>query len=115
VDGRSDRIGLRLTGRDPVPSAADGAIPSTGMVTGSIQVPPDGAPIVLMPDHATVGGYPVVGCVIAADLPALGQLRPGDPVRFTGVELDEALRIAVRHRETLAARVSGWFPTRAGT
>ena len=43
-------------------------------------------PIVLMPDHATVGGYPVACCVITADLPVLGQLRPGDTVSFTAVD-----------------------------
>jgi allophanate hydrolase subunit 2 len=68
-----------------------------------------------MPDHATVGGYPVVGCVISSDLPALGQLGPGDPVRFTEVDLDEALRIAIQRERALASRISGWFPTRAGT
>ena len=47
------------------------------MMTGAVQVPPDGRPIVLLPDHATVGGYPVVACVITADLPLLGQLAPG--------------------------------------
>ncbi len=63
-----------------------GEIPSTGMVTGAVQLPPDGNPIVLMPDHATVGGYPVACCVISADLPVLGQLGPGDTVAFIEVD-----------------------------
>ena len=46
------------------------------MVTGAIQVPPDGRPIVLLCDHATVGGYPVVATVVSADLGVLGQCRP---------------------------------------
>jgi KipI family sensor histidine kinase inhibitor len=115
VEGASNRVGVRLTGPRPVPAAGARPIASTGMVTGAIQVPPDGYPIVLMPDHATVGGYPVVGCVISSDLPALGQLGPGDPVRFTEVDLDEALRIAIQRERALASRISGWFPTRAGT
>ena len=45
------------------------------MVTGAVQLPPDGNPIVLMVDHATVGGYPVIACVISADLPRIGQLE----------------------------------------
>ena len=65
-------------------------IPSCGMVTGAIQIPPDGQPIVLMPDHATVGGYPVIAAVIGADWGALGRLRPGDDVRFELVSVDHA-------------------------
>ena len=61
------------------------------------------------------GGYPVVACVVTADLPRLGQLRPGDTVTFTAVDLDQA-RHRYRHSEKLLeARVSGWFPTQAGT
>jgi allophanate hydrolase subunit 2 len=115
VGSDSNRIGLRLHAPDgPVPREAAG-IPSTAMITGAIQVPPDGEPIILMPDHATVGGYPVVACVIAADRPKLGQLRPRDTVTFSPVDLDEARR-QYRHQErALDARVSGWFPTQAGT
>lgn len=106
----SNRVGLRLDAGTlrlvPPPPPA-----SVGMVTGAVQVPPDGRPIVLMPDHATVGGYPVVGCVVAADLPLLGRLRPGDPVRFAWVDFAAARR-ALRERDrTAAARVRGWFPT----
>ena len=85
------------------------------MVTGAVQLPPDGCPIVLLPDHATVGGYPVVACVITADHGRLGQLRPGDEVAFEVVDAaaaDEALR---RGRADLGLRVSGWFPIAAGT
>jgi KipI family sensor histidine kinase inhibitor len=111
----SNRIGLRLQASDgPVPRQAPG-IPSTPMINGAIQVPPDGAPIVLMPDHATVGGYPVIACVITADLPRLGQLGPGDVVTFAAVDLEEAHHRFGRRERALDARVSGWFPTRAGT
>ena len=113
VDARSNRIGLRLAGT-PVPGAGTRTVPSTGMVTGAIQVPPDGNPIILMPDHATVGGYPVIGCVIAADLAALGQLVAGDTVTFTPVDLGTALDLEHRRVRALASRVSGWFPTQAG-
>ncbi len=115
VRGDSNRIGVRLGGRRPIPVAEGGSIPSTGMVTGAIQVPPDGNPIILMPDHATVGGYPVIGCVISADLTVIGQLAPGDAVRFSPVDLEHARRAAVRSERALATRVSGWFPTRAAT
>ncbi len=115
VDEHSNRVGLRLTGPDPLPTGASPPVTSTGMVSGAVQVPPDGNPIVLMPDHATVGGYPVVGCVVSADLAVLGRLGPGQAVRFVPIGLDDARQLAVRHRHALAARVSGWFPTRTGT
>jgi KipI family sensor histidine kinase inhibitor len=115
VDGDSNRIGLRL-GRDHGP-VVRGAPPvdSTAMITGAVQVPPDGNPIILMPDHATLGGYPVIACVISADLAMLGQLRPGDPLAFLVVDRTEARD---RHRSKerhLDHRVTGWYPTGAGT
>ncbi len=85
------------------------------MVTGAVQVPPDGRPIILMPDHATVGGYPVACCVIAADLPILGQLAPGDTLSL--VNVDPLAATTARHRaeRSLDHRVTGWFPTVVGT
>jgi allophanate hydrolase subunit 2 len=85
------------------------------MMTGAVQVPPDGHPILLLPDHATVGGYPVVACVATVDLALLGQLAPGDEVVFVEVDAAAARRSAVVARRATAARVGGWFPTAAGT
>ncbi len=68
-----------------------------------------------MPDHATVGGYPVACCVIAADLPVLGQLGPGDTVSLTAVDPVAARHARQRWERALDERVSGWFPTAAGT
>jgi biotin-dependent carboxylase-like uncharacterized protein len=128
VGEASNRIGIRLVGGgrqafepdepdepDPEGDTMPVTIPSTGMVTGAVQVPPDGNPIVLMPDHATVGGYPVACCVITADLPVLGQLRPGDTVRLTIVDPDTARVARERWEASLDGRLSGWFPTAAGT
>lgn len=115
VDHASNRIGLRLRCEDQsfVPDAP--AIRSTAMVTGAIQVPPDGSPMILMPDHGTVGGYPVIACVIAADLAKLGQLQPGDTLTFAYVDRPTARGEYLRAERILAGRVSGWFPTEAGT
>ncbi|MCF6473623.1 biotin-dependent carboxyltransferase family protein [Nonomuraea sp. MG754425] len=78
----SNRVGVRLHG--PVlERAKDGELPSEGMVTGAVQVPPSGQPIVFLADHPPTGGYPVIGVVRGADLPVAAQLRPGDEVRFT--------------------------------
>ncbi len=52
------------------------------MVAGSLQVPPDGRPIVFLADHPPTGGYPVIAVLASGDLPAAAQLRPGDRVRF---------------------------------
>ena len=85
------------------------------MVNGAIQNPPDGNPIILMPDHATVGGYPVIACVIAADLGILGRIRPGDSLVLAAVDRPAALRAWIRSERALDQRVSGWFPTAAAT
>jgi len=114
VADASNRVGLRLSAPD-APLSPSGRIDSTGTVTGAIQVPPDGQPIVLMPDHATVGGYPVIACVITADLAKLGQLRGGESLRFELVSHQAARAGLVEHERRLAGRVSGWFPAKSGT
>jgi allophanate hydrolase subunit 2 len=87
----SDRVGCRLRGhRLSHHGAAE--IVSDGMIPGCIQVPPDGQPIVMGPDGPTTGGYPKIAVVIGADLRRLGQLAPGDTVRFRAVLPSEALR-----------------------
>jgi antagonist of KipI len=63
---------------------------SQPVAPGSVQVPPDGMPVVLMAECQTIGGYPQIGHVISADLPALARAWPGTPVRFREVTLDEA-------------------------
>lgn len=84
VDGRSNRVGLRLAGpglrRRPEREGAE--LPSEPILTGAVQVPPEGAPVVFLADHPTTGGYPVVGVVEPADLAVLAQCRPGSGVRI---------------------------------
>ena len=63
---------------------------SQPVVCGSVQVPPDGQPIVLFVEHQTTGGYPKIANVISADLPSVGQLRPRDRIRFQEVSFAEA-------------------------
>jgi allophanate hydrolase subunit 2 len=87
VAAASDRMGLRLEGS----SLGRGReIVSHPLVAGAVQVPPDGSPIVLLPDGPTIGGYPVLGVVPLADGPRLGQLRPGDEVRFGVLDAETA-------------------------
>jgi biotin-dependent carboxylase-like uncharacterized protein len=84
VSSASNRIGLRTEG-PALERARDGELPSEGMVTGAVQVPPDGRPVVFLADHPTTGGYPVVAVVRAADLAAMAQAAPGTAVRFVPV------------------------------
>lgn len=85
VTPRSNRIGLRLDG-DPlvrIPEREGAELPSEGCVTGAIQVPPDGQPVLFLADHPLTGGYPVIGAVVADHVPLAGQLPAGARVRFT--------------------------------
>jgi allophanate hydrolase subunit 2 len=89
VSATSDRVGCRLEG-EPLRHAGPAEILSDGMVPGSIQVPPDGRPIVMMADGPTTGGYPKIATVVTADLPLLAQLVPGEgEVRFEQVRIEE--------------------------
>jgi KipI family sensor histidine kinase inhibitor len=89
VSATSDRVGCRLEG-EPLRHAGPPEILSDGMVPGSIQVPPDGRPIVMMADGPTTGGYPKIATVVSADLPLLAQLVPGaGEVRFEAVRVED--------------------------
>jgi KipI family sensor histidine kinase inhibitor len=85
VTPRSNRIGLRLDGKPlaRVPERDGAELPSEGCVTGAIQVPPDGLPVLFLADHPLTGGYPVIGAVTAGRVPLARQLPSGARVRFT--------------------------------
>lgn len=83
VGARSDRVGLRLSAEQPLRRARDREIPTEGVVTGALQVSPDGDLVLFAADHPVTGGYPVVAVVVDADLDRVGQLRPGADVRFS--------------------------------
>jgi antagonist of KipI len=96
VTAHSDRMGLRLAaagsglaatapGDRPLP-----ALLSEGVANGTIQVPPDGQPIVLLADRQPVGGYPKIAHVATADLSLLAQARPGDTLAFREITVAEA-------------------------
>ena len=97
VSARSDRMGVRLEGSAVrLPSPRE--LTSEGVAFGSVQVPPDGQPIVLLADRPTLGGYPKIAQVITADRGIVAQARPGDRVRFVRVTLAEA-HAALRRQE----------------
>jgi allophanate hydrolase subunit 2 len=111
VDRASNRVGVRLKADLSLDGPAAG-VDSRGMVTGAVQVPPDGRPIVALCDHATVGGYPVIATVVSADIGILGQLRPGDAVGFDIVDLAEAVRGRAHRERQIGERIVGWYPVR---
>ncbi len=80
----SNRVGVRLGGH-AWRRAREDELASEGVVTGAIQLPPAGRPVIFGPDHPTTGGYPVVGVLTDASCDLLAQLRPGQRVRFRPV------------------------------
>lgn len=115
VQSASNRVGMRLRAEETTsPSGwyttGGGTLDSHGVVTGAVQVPPDGDPVVLLPDHATLGGYPVLAVVAGVDHGRLGQCAPGTRVRF--VLVDHAAADAARTVMTreLAGAVVGTYP-----
>lgn len=83
VTPRSDRVGLRLKGEQPLTRAVDGELPSEGAVAGALQIPAEGQPVLFLSDHPVTGGYPVVAVLHSSALDTAGQLRPNAKVRFT--------------------------------
>ena len=81
----------------------DGNIISDGVAFGSIQIPPDGLPIIMMADHQTTGGYTKVGAVITVDLPLVANMQPGDKIHFVQVEIDEAQYLLRERAKALSA------------
>ncbi len=77
------RVGLRLgAGEFSRTSHWESRMASTGLIEGAIQVTPSGEPIVMLANHPTTGGYPVIAVVDPDDLPVLVQTRPGSTIRF---------------------------------
>jgi KipI family sensor histidine kinase inhibitor len=81
VSPRSNRVGLRLEG-ESLTRVIDAELPSEGTVSGAIQIPPNGQPVLFLADHPLTGGYPVIGSVATHHLPLAGQLPPGARIRF---------------------------------
>ena len=115
VGDESNRVGLRL--RRDRKAAPIGMAPgppveldSQGMVHGAVQVPPDGDPVILLVDHATLGGYPVVAVVASVDHGRLGQCAPGMTVRLVPVDHRQAAAALRAHRRDMETAVVGHYP-----
>lgn len=113
VTQEADRMGLRLAG--PALAHVVGAdVVSDAVTPGAIQVPGDGRPIVLLADCQSVGGYAKIATVIAADLPRLGRLLPGNALRFAAVDVDTALAALRASEDWLARVIAGLRPVHTG-
>lgn len=109
VSPASDRMGFRLLGPALARLERD-EILSEPTCLGTVQVPADGAPIALMADHQTTGGYPKIAEIAGADVPRLAQLAPGAALRFARCTLAEALELrrVARRRFEAARRGIAW-------
>jgi biotin-dependent carboxylase-like uncharacterized protein len=103
---QSDRMGARLAG-PPITHAQGHDIISDGIALGAIQVPGDGQPIVLLVDRQSTGGYTKVATVGSFDIGRIGQVKPGQRVRFRAVEVAEAHRLRRAWDAALAAALGG--------
>lgn len=107
VTQESDRMGYRLEG-EAIQHREGSDIISDGIVMGAVQVPGNGKPIILLADRQTTGGYTKIATVITADLPKLGQARPGDIIRFQEISVQEAqscLRAMERQMYTMGRQL----------
>lgn len=93
ISQQSDRMGYRLSG-NTLETQHDTPLLSAPVTRGTIQLLPEGQLIVLMADHQTTGGYPMIAHVTSADLPVLAQLQPNEQVHFSMIPLAEAEELA---------------------
>jgi biotin-dependent carboxylase-like uncharacterized protein len=113
ISRNADRMGIRLDG--PALSHRGGwDIVSDAIATGAIQVPGSGQPILLLADHQTTGGYPKIATVVSADLPVVARRRPGDPLRFAAVSVEEAEQLARDAERRLVALAASLEPVSGG-
>ena len=95
----SNRMGYRLEGARL--QAPGDELLSFGLVAGVVQLPSGGQPILLMADHQTAGGYPIVATVASASMPVAAQLAPGDDLRFVETSVESALEMRSAQRAAL--------------
>jgi antagonist of KipI len=100
VSPDSDRMGIRLDGPQ-LERIEDVDLLSEAVAPGTVQVPPNGKPILLLNDCQTIGGYPKIAHVITVDLPMASQLCPGDRVRFSEISVRDAHALLLEREQNL--------------
>ena len=103
VTSQSDRMGYRLAG-PPLRFSELRELVSEGVTVGTVQVPPEGQPIILMADRPTTGGYAKIAQVATVDLPLLAQVKPGARIRFQAISLEVAQDL-FRRREAMIQKL----------
>ena len=109
VSRQVDRMGMRLEG-EALTHIAGADIASDGIAIGSIQVPANGLPIILLSDHQTAGGYSKIATVISSDLPRLAHMKAGNSLTFQSVSVEEAEEILRVEENKLAALLDKMSP-----
>jgi antagonist of KipI len=102
LSNESNRMGYRMEGA-PIHLSNQQELFTEGVAFGTIQVPANGQPIILMADRQTTGGYPKIAQVISVDLPRLAQLKPGDSINFSEVSIFEAQKLTLERENELKA------------
>jgi len=100
ISTQSDRMGYRLKG-EQLQASEQKQLLSSAVVKGAIQLLPDGQLILLMADHQTTGGYPVVANVVSADIPVLAQMQPGAAIQFKFISIEEAETLYMQQQQSL--------------
>ncbi|HSL93219.1 MAG TPA: KipI antagonist, partial [Bacillota bacterium] len=111
ITNESDRMGYRMKG-SKLSHKLKADILSDGIAPGSIQVPGHGQPIIMLADRQSIGGYAKIATVIGADLPILGQMKPGQSVTFAAVSREEALLALSRQNAVRDRELCGPYPRR---
>jgi antagonist of KipI len=106
ITDQSDRMGYRLSGQAIVQLPGNADIISAGISFGTIQIPGNGQPIILMADRQTTGGYTRIANAVSVDLTLLAQLKPGDSIRFSEISLEKAQDIYIDRQKAIEGHFS---------
>ncbi|WP_141432171.1 biotin-dependent carboxyltransferase family protein [Bacillus sp. 03113] len=102
VSSQSDRMGYRIAG-PKIELNEKVEMISEAVTHGTIQIPPDGNPIILLADRQTTGGYPKIGQVVSVDLPLIAQTKPGEEIYFSNITHEEAEQLYLERERKLKA------------
>lgn len=106
ISTQSDRMGYRLEGTS-LYRDNEASLLSEAVAFGTIQVPSNGQPIILLADRQTTGGYPKIAQIASVDLPIIGQIKPGSTIRFTEISLDEAQELYLQREKKIQELIQG--------
>lgn len=103
VTDQSDRMGYRLHGREIEQLTENADIISAGVSFGTIQIPGNGQPIILLADRQTTGGYTRIANIASIDFTLLAQLKPGDRIRFREISLEKSQELYLERQKWVAS------------